>query len=179
MLNILPPLPATGLSPTRTPSETQRDVRDIFSYRLALLVMINDRDAHARLMRDFGMTLIEWRTLALIRCLEPVSMGDLTRERFQHMAQVSRTVSALVGRKLVHRTPGDADRRRQMLKLTPIGRRLYSRILRQAHQWNREVLRGLSAAELRTLMRLLDRVLGTVVNDYSGQRLSGNHKEAA
>ncbi|MBN9272147.1 MAG: hypothetical protein J0J15_18250, partial [Mesorhizobium sp.] len=51
-----------------------RDIRDMFSYRLALLTRINDRQAHNMLVSTYRITLGEWRTLAVVQYLGKPSL---------------------------------------------------------------------------------------------------------
>jgi DNA-binding MarR family transcriptional regulator len=60
---------------------------------------------------------------------------------------------------LAERRPHPTDRRAREVAITPKGRRLLGRGRRMASQVEDEVLRGLTAAERRELLRLLRRAL--------------------
>jgi DNA-binding MarR family transcriptional regulator len=62
---------------------------------------------------------------------------------------------------LAERRPHPTDRRAREVAITPKGRRVLERARRMAYQVEDEVLRGLSAAERRELLRLLRRALGS------------------
>jgi DNA-binding MarR family transcriptional regulator len=62
---------------------------------------------------------------------------------------------------LAERRPHPTDRRAREVAITPKGRRVLERARRMAFQVEDEVLRGLSAAERRELLRLLRRALGS------------------
>jgi DNA-binding MarR family transcriptional regulator len=62
---------------------------------------------------------------------------------------------------LAERRPHPTDRRAREVAITPKGRRVLERARRMAFQVEDEVLRGLTAAERRELLRLLRRALGS------------------
>jgi DNA-binding MarR family transcriptional regulator len=62
---------------------------------------------------------------------------------------------------LAKRRPHPTDRRAREVAITPKGRRLLERGRRMAIQVEDEVLRGLTGAERRELLRLLRRALGS------------------
>jgi DNA-binding MarR family transcriptional regulator len=62
---------------------------------------------------------------------------------------------------LAERRPHPTDRRAREVAITPKGRRVLERARRMAFQVEDEVLRGLTAAERRELLRLLRRALSS------------------
>jgi DNA-binding MarR family transcriptional regulator len=70
-------------------------------------------------------------------------------------------IDELEGAGLAERRPHPNDRRAREVAITPKGRRILARARRMAYQVEDEVLRGLSAAERRELLRLLRRALGS------------------
>jgi DNA-binding MarR family transcriptional regulator len=62
---------------------------------------------------------------------------------------------------LAERRPHPTDRRAREVAITPKGRRVLERARRMAFEVEDEVLRGLTAAERRELLRLLRRALGS------------------
>jgi DNA-binding MarR family transcriptional regulator len=136
------------------------DIRELLSYRLALLARINDRIGHAEVAAPFGVTLGEWRVLAVISYLGEASLRTVARQSSLDEGQVSRSVKSLVGRGLIVRREAGRDRRSLRLALSAAGRTLHARMLARAREVNQPASYGLDAAELGALMRLLDRVLG-------------------
>jgi DNA-binding MarR family transcriptional regulator len=70
-------------------------------------------------------------------------------------------IDELEGAGLAKRRPHPTDRRAREVAITPKGRRLLERARRMAIQVEDEVLRGLTGAERRELLRLLRRALGS------------------
>jgi DNA-binding MarR family transcriptional regulator len=70
-------------------------------------------------------------------------------------------VDELESAELAERRPHPTDRRAREVAITPKGRRILERARRMANQVDDEVLRGLTAAERRELLKLLRRALGS------------------
>ena len=87
------------------------------------------------------------------------SINELAERTYTHQSSVSVVVRRLVKQGLVERRPAPDDRRRREMRLTPAGQRLAARapLPAQIHLING--LRGLPVSQLRTLGRLLDRVV--------------------
>lgn len=144
------------------PGTSPRDIRDVFSYRVALLARINDRDAQNQLMRRHGITLGEWRTLAVIRYLGRCTLGELAGEGFLDIGQVSRSVTALVERGLIARAENRRDRRAISLTLSEAGEAIYQQVMVYASEANATVLAALTPEEQAQLSGLLDRVMDSL-----------------
>jgi DNA-binding MarR family transcriptional regulator len=99
-------------------------IRDLLSYRIHRLANAMSRGAALRYRREFGVSLMEWRILALLGGFAPLTLRDLARESGLDKAQASRAVKALVARGLVEREPGQADAREVALRLSAEGARM-------------------------------------------------------
>ena len=87
-----------------------------------------------------------------------------------HPAAV-RVVDHLVDQRLVERR-ASRDARARALRLTPKGRRLATRVLREREQTLADVLRPLSARERETLTRLLEKLLtGVTATRWSARHI--------
>lgn len=80
----------------------------------------------------------------------------------QTPTNMTRIADALVARKLVTRTPGERDRRRIELRITPAGRRFVGVLLPKLFPLLRASFSGLDDRERRTLQALLERVIVAV-----------------
>ena len=70
-----------------------------------------------------------------------------------------RTVNELAGGELVERRPDPSDRRRNVISITPAGRRRLRRLDRRLARVQDELLAPLSPAERHELTRLLAKLL--------------------
>ncbi len=136
-------------------------IRELLSYRLHQVANLLSRGAEMRYRREFGVSLWEWRTVALLGgAAGPQSLNDLARAAGMDKSQMSRVVSGLNRRKLVFRETDADDARGIRLSLTPPGKKLYQRLIRAAAERNSALLGCLSARErdcLEQAMRKLAR----------------------
>lgn len=151
-----------SLEPTPSPWAEPRDIRDMFSYRLAYLVRLNDRHAQTVLIERYGITLGEWRTLATIRYLGEPSLRHLARTTQQDEGQLSRYVSGLIRRGLLDKRASDEDQRVLKLTLTAAGEALHREVMVFAWRLNQEMFVDLSEAEQQQLIALLDKLFDSV-----------------
>jgi DNA-binding MarR family transcriptional regulator len=127
---------------------TDPTIRELLSYRLHQVANLLSRGAELRYRREFGVSLWEWRTVALLGgAREPQSLNDLARAAGMDKGQMSRVVSGLTGRKMVSRETDANDARGIRLSLTAPGRRLYQKLIRAAAERNSAFLGCLGAKE--------------------------------
>ena len=75
------------------------------------------------------------------------------------VAELGRALREMVEKKLMTRTLDENDRRRSTIELTEEGRRIYDEISPGAVEYERELLKPLSADERKVLEALVDRML--------------------
>ena len=110
-------------------------IRDLLSYRLHTVANLLSRGAELRYRREFGVSLWEWRSIALLGGAEaPLSLNELARAAGIDKSQMSRVVSGLAKRGLVVREADAADGRGVRLALSRPGRKLYAGLIRAAAQ---------------------------------------------
>ncbi len=127
-------------------------------YRLSVLTNTVS-GAIARLYgARFGLTIPEWRVLAVLGRFAPLSAGELAGRTAMDKVRVSRAVAKLLRRGLVDRARDGADRRRAKLALAAAGRKIHDAIVPMARAKEAALLAGLSRAERAQLDRLLDRL---------------------
>jgi DNA-binding MarR family transcriptional regulator len=113
-------------------------IRELLSYRLHEVANLLSRGAELRYRREFGVSLWEWRTLALLGAVsEPLSLSHLAHAAGIHKSQMSRVVSGLAKRKLIVRDADSQDARGVRLTLSRRGRRLYEGLIEAASERDR------------------------------------------
>jgi len=123
-------------------------IRDLISYRLHTVANLLSRGAELRYRREFGVSLWEWRTLALLGGAdEPLSLKSLAQHAGIHKSQMSRVVAGLAGRRLVLRADDAADGRGVRLALSKSGRRLYDGLIDAAAERDQQFRRCLTKNE--------------------------------
>ena len=136
-------------------------IRDLLSYRLHVVANLLSRGAELRYRREFGVSLWEWRTLALLGAVtEPLSLNHLAHAAGIHKSQMSRVVSGLTQRKLVLRAADSNDGRGVRLTLSRSGRRLYEGLIGAAAQRDRVFRNCLSTEEKQVFESVLAKLAG-------------------
>jgi DNA-binding MarR family transcriptional regulator len=136
-------------------------IRELLSYRLHEVANLLSRGAELRYRREFGVSLWEWRTLALLGAVtEPLSLNHLAHAAGIHKSQMSRVVSGLAKRKLVVRDANSEDARGVHLTLSKRGRRLYEGLIEAASQRDRAFRNCLTQDEKRAFESALAKLAG-------------------
>jgi DNA-binding MarR family transcriptional regulator len=134
------------------------EIRDLISYQLHTVANLLSRGAELRYRREFGVSLWEWRTVALLGGEEPQSLGHLARAAGIDKSQMSRVVSGLAKRKLVARDANDADGRGVHLRLSKAGRKLYEGLIGAAAERDAAFRRCLTSAEKAVFEKALSKL---------------------
>jgi DNA-binding MarR family transcriptional regulator len=138
---------------------TSPTIRELLSYRLHRVANLLSRGAELRYRREFGVSLWEWRTVALLGGAEgPQSLNGLARAAGIDKSQMSRVVSGLTRRRFVRRETDASDGRGIRLSLTSAGRVLYQKLIRAAAERNDAFLGCLSARERAVLEAIMTKL---------------------
>ena len=122
-------------------------IKELVSYRLHVVANLLSRGAALRYRREFGVSLWEWRTVALLGAGPALSMNDLAAAAGLDKSQMSRVVSGLAARGLVHRGENETDGRGVRLSLTRAGEKMYEGLIRAAAERNAAFLGCLTPHE--------------------------------
>ena len=112
------------------------------------------------ILKPWGISLSEWRMLAVIGSGAGATVRDCIRETRLAPAVVSRAVASLERRKLIHSGRSETDRRILSVGLTEAGGRLHDRILPLMQQRQQRLLNALLPNERETFLGVLDRIEG-------------------
>ncbi|MXP65323.1 MarR family transcriptional regulator [Roseomonas sp. M0104] len=145
-------------SRTVAPSGEARTIKDLLSYRIHQLANALSRGAAARYRREFDVSLMEWRTIALLGDFAPMSLKDLARQSGLDKGLASRVVGGLVERGLVRRGAA-ADARELALSLTPAGRKVFGGLMRSAGERDAAFRAALTEAEMECLDSAIGKLL--------------------
>jgi DNA-binding MarR family transcriptional regulator len=137
------------------------EIRELLSYRLHRVANLLSRGAELRYRREFGVSIWEWRTLALLGAATgPQSLGSLAQAAGIHKSQMSRVVSGLAQRKLVERSENSADGRGVQLALSKAGRKVYLGLIGAAAERDRAFRNCLSPKEKAVFEKALLKLAG-------------------
>ena len=120
------------------------------------------RLAHPQLtgkLATAGSRGYHYRLLAALQEFGPASQASLGRHTAMDRSDVAAAVTELVSRGLAGRTPDPADRRRNVISITPAGTAHLGRLEELLADVQDELLTPLSPAERQQLIGLLNRIL--------------------
>lgn len=141
---------------------------DFLPYRLSVTTNRISRAFAARYSQRFGLSIAEWRVLAVLGSFAPLSSNEICERTAMDKARVSRAV-ALLGRKgQLDRAANPADQRLLRLSLSAAGRKTYRAVVPIAEQLERELTAELSAQERAVLDRCLKRLEAAVARLAGG-----------
>lgn len=106
----------------------------------------------------FGVHLPEWRVMAVLGDVGPLTQRQLVGATFMDKVAVNRACKALADRGLVQRSPNDADGRSHILELTETGREMHKQIMPLALEMEKTLLECLTPTEQRNLRKILDKM---------------------
>ena len=131
----------------------------LVSNRLLSLATLLRRSANLLYRKELGLSEVEWRILAIVGDHAPLTLGALVEILGLDKGQLSRGVTTLVKRRILMRTADPQDSREVHIALTPHGQATFEALIALALERNRELVAGLSRAEIAGLLAALDRVL--------------------
>ncbi|MFD6754435.1 MarR family winged helix-turn-helix transcriptional regulator [Micromonospora gifhornensis] len=100
-----------------------------------------------------------YRVLATLADTGPASQADLSRHSGIDRSDIVATINDLGDRDLVQRQPDPADRRRNIIHITPAGRRELTHLQHTLDAAQETLLAPLDPTERHELVRLLRRLL--------------------
>jgi DNA-binding MarR family transcriptional regulator len=134
-------------------------IRELLSYRLHQVANLLSRGAEMRYRREFGVSLWEWRTVALLGgAAQAQSLNELARAAGMDKSQMSRVVAGLTGKKIVVREADASDGRGIRLSLTAKGGSLYRKLIQSAAERNHAFLGCLNAQERKCLEQAMTKL---------------------
>lgn len=119
-------------------------------------------EAFYAVLTESGVARSEWRVLAVLEELGPLSVLDLTDAALSPQPTVTHAVRRLEARGLVTRTAGATDRRQRIVAITEEGAALTRRLIRAARRLEAAALADLGGGEdlVEPLRRLISSLEG-------------------
>ena len=132
------------------------DLDRFLPYRLSVLTNVVSSTIAEAYQRRFGLSIPEWRVLAVLARHPGVSAAEVARLTRMDAVAVSRAVARLLAAGRLRRTIARDDRRRSVLTVTATGTAVYREVAPLALGYERALLATLDAAERAALDRALD-----------------------
>ena len=112
-----------------------------------------------------GVSAARWRLLYLIALQSGISQRQLIRQVRVDPGSITRQLRVLQDDGLIERRADPADARLMLLLLTRAGRTEVARVMRLRRQFLAEMVDGVSERDLRTAMKVLDRICVNLGDD--------------
>jgi DNA-binding MarR family transcriptional regulator len=109
-------------------------------------------------LKQFGLTLTEWRVCAALRHVPHQRLSDLAKNTSSDGSTLSRTVDGMLQKGLLVRERSADDARALALALTPEGNALAERVIPLARLYERVALAGIEPQQVELLRTLLHRI---------------------
>ena len=138
-----------------TESLKKFDLNDYVPCQLATLTQSIMRSVASLFEDRFGISLPEWKVLAIIRDKPGLSAVAVARLAQMDTVAVSRAVTKLLDRGLVIRELDTEDRRRSVLDVSAEGRELHDQITPLASKLEASLLEELSEEEQRVFAKAI------------------------
>lgn len=140
------------------PTVSALDLESFLPYRLIRLSHAISRGIAAGYQLEFGISIAEWRVLAVIARFPDSSASQLAEHTGIDKVAMHRAVRALQQRHLITSAKPAHDRRRQHLQLTSDGQQLHAAIAPRVLEFEQRLLTPLSAADEQRLHALLQQL---------------------
>lgn len=140
-------------------------LRAFLPYRLSVLSNTISRNIAALYDREFGLSVWQWRIMAVVGEAPGISATDIGRRTAMDKVAVSRATAGLVELGYLDRSPSKEDARRSCMTLTSIGQSIYDQIVPMALNAEKDLLAGLSDTDAAELDRLLKKLATSAAPD--------------
>lgn len=128
---------------------------EFLPYRISVLAEDVSRLFAARYEAEFGLSIGEWRVLAVLGEVSPRSTQQVIEKTGMDRVRVSRAVIRLADKGFVNRVRHPEDARAQLLRPTARGRTVYRRIVPLARELQAALMGALTAEEQSRLDEML------------------------
>jgi DNA-binding MarR family transcriptional regulator len=142
-----------------TPEEaSRRFIDDYLSYLLARASHLVSRQFHAQL-KPRGMPVPVWRVLSTLSDGDGLPVTELAKITLFKQPTLTKVIDRMSKQGLVERRASERDRRKVLVFITAKGRSQVADLLTRAKQHEREVLSGLSEADVNALKAALHNLI--------------------
>lgn len=136
------------------------EIDDFIILRVQLFASRIRRTLMRDVLKDAGLSILEWRLLFSIARFGSCHVGFITQRTSVDPAHGSRAAAALERKGLIHRVEDPDNKRRKLVSLTDQGRRTFEHIWPRARNITAARTDLLSSRQLAELKHLLDLVNG-------------------
>ncbi len=142
------------------PTGVQPDFRleEFLPFQLSVTSNQVSRVFAQRFSEDFGLTIPEWRVLAVVGRFEGISPSRVSDWTGMDKVKVSRAAATLVARGLLRQSQDPDDGRARVLRMTKKGERVHASVVPLARSLEDELKTALGKTEWASLLKALTRL---------------------
>lgn len=144
----------------RMKDEPAFDLRNFLPYLLNQAAEASSSTFQKYYRERYGMLRTEWRVLFHLGRYGAMTAKEICSRAKMHKTKVSRAVRALQEKRLLRRTPLEADRRNEVLSLTRQGDAVFEDLAKAAEIYDRRLAEQFSVEEQAVLRSCLARIAG-------------------
>lgn len=122
----------------------------------------------ADVVRSYGLSIVEWRVLAILADGDPVPVGLLARKAVTKQSTLTRLLDRMAEQGHIVRLPGGQDRRLTLIGITEEGRAVVAVLVAQADARQKQALAGLDPAHQWQLEHLLRHLIDSLAAEAPG-----------
>lgn len=146
---------ANNQSLSNKPDQNSESIYDLVSFRMSMVSNSNERTGQLWLSRKHGLTLTEFRLLALINTHGSATSNTLRRITLLDKGQLSRTIKRLKTLNYIQATADTENLRSPLLELTQEGEEKYKPIFKSVVKQNNLILENITQEESEQLFAIL------------------------
>ncbi|MCK9511648.1 MAG: MarR family transcriptional regulator [Pigmentiphaga sp.] len=152
------------MKPSAAPDSTAesllepRDIADLLNYRLFSLLAFSGAAVIRLCEGKYGISRREWHIVAILAKHQSLAPSDISTLTHLDRARVSRAITQLREKELLHREPCPGDQRRAQVRLTAHGERLYRHLFREVAKLNTALTSTLDPAFVAQFDAALDQL---------------------
>lgn len=148
---------------TRTPGFVDRYLPALLNQASHLIV-----GDFAEVVRAHGLSIVEWRVLAILADGDAVPVGLLARKAVTKQSTLTRLLDRMAEQGHIVRLAGGHDRRLTLIGITEAGRALVEVLVEQAEAQQKRALAGLDPTHQWQLEHLLRHLIDSLAADAPG-----------
>jgi DNA-binding MarR family transcriptional regulator len=138
--------------------------------RLFSVTRLMENEVRRRLQAEFDVTFPRFDILSQIyRVPDGLNLGELSRRLMVSPGNITSVIKRLTDDGFIVRTHNPADRRENIVQMTPLGQTKFIEMAAANEAWIRDMTAGLSPADVKALMALLQKTKASARRALEGQ----------
>jgi len=130
------------------------NLSDFLPYRLSIISNRISLGISEIYVKNYELTMTEWRTMAILGTFPNSTASEIVQKTAMDKVAISRAVKKLLKRDFIEREIDSEDRRRQTLRLSESGYKVYNEIIPKAQAYQNQFESELDVKDFDDLERI-------------------------